>query len=91
MARIRSVHPGLLTDEAFMTLTVESPLAIPLLVGLWMEADDAGTFEWKPLTLKARILPAITQNISELLDVLSKPSVPIAMRHRRAGSLPLRA
>ena len=72
MARIRSVHPGLLTDEAFMTLTVESPLAIPLLVGLWMEADDAGTFEWKPLTLKARILPAITQNISELLDVLSK-------------------
>lgn len=70
MARIRSIHPGILTDESFMMLTVESPLAIALMLGLWMEADDAGTFEWKPITLKARCLPAANTNVSDLLDAL---------------------
>jgi hypothetical protein len=70
MARIRSIHPAILTDEAFMTLTVERPLAIALLIGLWMEADDAGTFEWKPLTLKARILAAASDDIADLLAAL---------------------
>jgi hypothetical protein len=72
MARIRSIHPKLLTDEAFMALTLDCPLAIPLLVGLWMEADDSGTFEWKLLTLKARILPAPNVDIAELLDALCR-------------------
>lgn len=70
MARIRSIHPGLMADEAFMTLTVETPLAIPLLLGLWMEADDDGIFEWKPLTLKAKSLPAAPVDVNELLSVL---------------------
>ena len=70
MARIRSIHPGLLTDEAFMTLTVECPLAVALLMGLWMEADDAGTFEWKPVVLKARCLPAAPGNMGDLLEAL---------------------
>src|SRR6478735_1092209 len=71
MARIRSIHPGLMSDEAFMTLTVENPVAIPLLLCLWMEADDDGVFEWKPLTLKAKALPAATVDINELLGILS--------------------
>jgi len=70
MARIRSIHPGLMSDEAFMTLTVENPVAIPLLLGLWMEADDDGVFEWKPLTLKAKALPAAAIDINVLLGVL---------------------
>ncbi|MFA4974656.1 MAG: hypothetical protein WC683_18780 [bacterium] len=70
MARIRSIHPGLFTDEAFMTLTVESPASIALMIGLWVEADDSGTFEWKPLTLKARILPAADGSINNLLDAI---------------------
>lgn len=70
MARIRSIHPGIFTDEEFMALTVDHPLAIALLIGLWVEADDAGTFEWKPLTLKARILPAITGNVADILAAL---------------------
>ena len=74
MARIRSIHPTILTDEAFMALTVERPLAVALLIGLWMEADDAGTFEWKPLTIKARILPAAADDVSGLLDVLVRNS-----------------
>lgn len=70
MARIRSIHPGLFTDEAFMSLTVDCMASIPLLLGLWGEADDAGAFEWKPLTLKARILPAATCDVNELLAAL---------------------
>lgn len=70
MARIRSVHPGFWTDEVTMALTMENPLGIPLLIGLWNEADDQGLFEWKPLTLKARILPAAVCNVAELLDDL---------------------
>lgn len=70
MSRIRSIHPKILTDEAFMMLTVESPLSIALLLGIWIEADDSGTFEWKPLTLKARILPAAAANILDLLSAL---------------------
>jgi len=72
MARIRSVHPGLFTDEAFMQLTIEQPAAVALLIGLWCQADDAGHFEWKPLTLKARVLPAAPFDIAELLDALAR-------------------
>ncbi len=72
MARIRSIHPGLLTDEAYMALTVENPLAIALYLGLLMESDDYGVFEWKPMTIKARILPAVTTGVEELLDALVK-------------------
>jgi hypothetical protein len=71
MPRIRSVHPGLFTDEAFMELTVGNPLAGLLLIGLWTEADDSGSFEWKLLTLKARLLPATVANIGELLEALA--------------------
>jgi hypothetical protein len=71
MARIRSVHPGLFTDENFAQLTLDCPIAVPLLIGLWTEADDAGAFEWKPLTLKMRILPAAPVRVDDLLEVLA--------------------
>lgn len=67
MARIRSIHPGLFTDEAYMALSLA---ARELLKGLWCECDDDGVFDWKPLTLKARILPADTVNMDELLAEL---------------------
>jgi len=70
MSRIRSAHPGLFSDENFMVLTVEAPLAAVLLIGIWTEADDEGVFEWKPLTLKARILPAISASIDPLMAAL---------------------
>ncbi|NSY17238.1 hypothetical protein [Neorhizobium sp. AL 9.2.2] len=70
MSRIRSIHPGLMSDEAFMTLTVEHPLGVALLLGLWMEADDDGVFEWKPLTIKAKTIPAPLVDINLLLEVL---------------------
>jgi hypothetical protein len=70
MARIRSVHPGLFTDEAFAQLTIEKPLAVAFLIGLWCEADDAGVFEWKPLGLKMKVLPGTTADAAELLAIL---------------------
>lgn len=68
MARIRSIHPGLWTDEAFMSLSAHGRL---LLMGIWTEAFDDGVFEWKPLTLKARIFPVDDVDVSELLEQLA--------------------
>ena len=55
MSRIRSIHPGLTTDDTYMAMSMTCKAAWPL---LWMECDDAGLFEWKPLTLKAKMFPA---------------------------------
>lgn len=55
MSRIRSTHPGLWTDEAFVTM---SPHARLFFMGLWNECDDMGSFEWAPLKLKMRLAPA---------------------------------
>lgn len=67
MARIRSVHPGLFTDEAFVSC---SALARLLVIGLWTEADDQGVFEWKPVTLKMRILPVDNADVPAILAEL---------------------
>lgn len=64
MSRIRSIHPGLFTDEAFVSL---SPLARVFWLGLWTECDDNGSFEWSPLKLKMRLLPADNADAAELL------------------------
>jgi hypothetical protein len=67
MARIRSVHPGLWTDEAFVSM---SPHARLLLIGIWGEADDMGAFEWKPVQLKMRLMPVDNVDMSSLLTEL---------------------
>lgn len=68
MARIRSIHPGLFTDEAFMSA---SPMARLLMIGLWTEAWDDGVFEWKPIVIKARIFPADACDADALLCELA--------------------
>lgn len=72
MSRIRSVHPGLFTDDDFMELTKEAPLAAVLVPGLWCIADDQGVFAWKPNTIKAQVLPAANVDMAELLAVLER-------------------
>ncbi|WP_221125745.1 hypothetical protein [Rhizobium bangladeshense] len=67
MSRIRSIHPGIWTDEAFMSLSAYGRL---LLMGIWTEAFDDGVFEWKPLTLKARIFPVDMVDVNDLLAEL---------------------
>jgi len=67
MSRIRSVHPGLWTDEEFVCL---SAMARLLFIGIWNECDDGGCFEWRPLRLKMRILPADSVDMDALLAEL---------------------
>lgn len=69
MSRIRSIHPGLWTDESFVCL---SPMARLLFIGLWNECDDGGCFEWKPMRIKMRILPADNIDAASILDELVK-------------------
>ncbi len=64
MSRIRSIHPGVWTDEEFVSLSAFARL---LFMGLWNECDDKGIFEWKPLTIKMRLLAADNIDITELL------------------------
>ena len=67
MARIRSIHPGLFTDEAFMSASAHARL---LIIGIWTEAWDDGVFEWKPLTLKAKLFPVDNVDMAGLLEEL---------------------
>lgn len=69
MARIRSVHPGLFTDEAFVSL---SDSAQVLFIGLWTECDDQGVFEWKPISIRMRLRPAKDGQIEPLLEELER-------------------
>lgn len=68
MSRIRSIHPGIWTDENFAML---SHAARVLLFGIWTEADDHGVFEWKPVALKMKIFPADKVDMEPLLDELT--------------------
>ena len=65
MARIRSVHPGLMTDAAWVSL---SPLARWFGIGLLMEADDHGVFRWSPLDLKMKALPGDNADVPAILN-----------------------
>lgn len=67
MARIRSIFPAQWTDEQFVTC---SPLARLLAIAVRNECDDQGVFEWKPLTLKMRLLPADNVDVAALLEEL---------------------
>lgn len=67
MARIRSIHPGLFTDEDYVDLTYPARI---LLTAIWCEAWDDGVFEWKPKTLKMKYLPADNVEIEQLLAEL---------------------
>jgi hypothetical protein len=67
MARIRSIHPTQWTDEEFVSCSAHARL---LAIGLRNEADDNGVFEWKPITLKMRLLPADNLDVEHLLSEL---------------------
>ena len=69
MARIRSIHPGLATDETYMSMSMATRAAWPL---IWTQCDDRGIFEWKPLVMKARIFPSDSLDFNEVLADLEK-------------------
>ncbi|MHA6690572.1 hypothetical protein [Devosia sp. A449] len=67
MSRIRSIHPGFFTDEDLVQVSLPARL---LFLGLGVEADDKGAFEWKPTTIKMRLFPADHLDIDTLLTEL---------------------
>ena len=69
MARIRSIHPKFFTDEAVLGLSCDAQV---FLIGLWTEADDQGVFEWKPLTLRARLRPGKDGPVDGILAELAQ-------------------
>jgi hypothetical protein len=78
MARIRSIHPGLFTDEAFMSLSLLARVVLP---GLWTECDDQGVFAWKTQTLKARLLPGDNADMAAVLAELEAADFIRAFSH----------
>lgn len=86
MSRIRSIHPGLFTDESFVSV---SDAAQIFYIGLLTEADDQGVFEWKPLTLKMRLRPASLQPVNALLEELAVANriAPYEVNGRKYGAL----
>jgi hypothetical protein len=86
MSRIRSVHPGLFTDESFASVSMAARM---LIIGIWTEAWDDGVFEWKPLTLKMRIFPADSLTVEPLLSELAESGVICAFERdgKRLGAI----
>jgi len=64
VARIRSVHPGFFTDEGVVSVSMTARVCV---IGLGIESDDKGIFEWKPLMFKMRLFPADNINMDDLL------------------------
>lgn len=67
MSRIRSVHPGFFKDERLVACSFAARL---LFIGLGVEADDKGTFEWKPVQIKMNVFPGDNVEIADLLEEL---------------------
>jgi hypothetical protein len=86
VSRIRSVHPGLWTDERFASLSAFARL---LFIGLWNECDDQGSFEWSALKMKMRLLPADPVDAAPLLDELTAAGcvMPYEAEGRRLGAV----
>lgn len=72
MARIRSIHPGIYTDEAWASVSISARWFAK---GICTEADDNGVFEWKPLQLKMRIFPADSVDVPALLQELADAGI----------------
>lgn len=74
MARIRTIKPEFFRHEALQDLEAAHPKAYTMLVfaGLWGHCDKAGTFEWKPRSLKLDILPFLGFDMAETLGLLEK-------------------
>lgn len=81
MARIRSVHPSLFTDDDWVSCSAFARL---FYIGLWTDADDQGLFVWKPLQLKMKIFPGDSIEAGPLLDELVAADLIASFSH--AGS-----
>lgn len=86
MARIRSIHPGVFTDEAWASISIAARW---LAAGLFTEADDNGVFEWKPLQIKMRLFPADPVEVPTLLSELAAAGIVLSfdLSGKRYGAI----
>lgn len=70
--RSRLLKPGFFTNE---DLAECEPLARILYAGLWCFANKNGCFEWRPLKIKAEILPYEDNGVENLLEQLLECSL----------------
>lgn len=82
MARIRSIHPGLWTDEAFVSTSRDARL---LFIGLLNECDDQGAFEWKPRQIKMRLCAADDVDVATVGRWLEELADANLMKHYTAN------
>lgn len=69
MARARNIKPAFFTSEQ---VADNCPLGRLLFIGLWTESDYQGNIEWKPRTLKVKLLPFDNCDIEQLAINLDK-------------------
>lgn len=82
MPRIRSIHPGIWTDDKFVSLKMAARL---LFIGILNECDDQGVFIWNPAQLKMRVLPSDRVDATALLGDLEKCG--LVSRYRVGGAV----
>ena len=72
MARIRTIKPDFFRHEGLQDLEIAHPGKYPMLVfsGLWGHCDKSGRFEWRPRQLKLDILPFLSFDMAETLQIL---------------------
>lgn len=78
MPRARSIHPSLWTDEDFVRCSPEARL---LYIALLSEADDAGIFTWKPVSLRLRLMPVDQVDVQALLNELAHSRLIMRFEH----------
>ncbi len=70
-ARIRTVKPEVFLDEELWALGVETGMPVlQAFIGLWCFADREGRFEWRPLAIRACVLPYWSGDMVALLSAL---------------------
>jgi hypothetical protein len=80
MSRIRSIKPEFFRHEELQDLEAANPGSYVMLVfiGLWTQSDKCGQFEWRPRQLKLDILPFLTFDMEQTLNLLREGSFIIA-------------
>jgi hypothetical protein len=64
MSHIRSIKPEYFVHEGVNEMSIAARLMLP---GIWTCCDKHGRFEWKPKTLKLKILPFDDVNFESLM------------------------
>ncbi len=91
MGRLRNIKPQFFQHEHLFE--AEKSCGLPLrlaFIGLWTQCDKEGRFEWRPLRLKANIMPWDEVDFAAILDALADGGfiVRYAVGDKTVGAIP---